>query len=315
MNAKITKVIIKSITAIAVAAIGVFAGIKIDQRNTQMQINEVMGDVINVSGDENDITINDIETFMKNYLQLQSDYESLNQQNDSLVAQNTKYFDDLAEAKNKIESYENQSNSKVQELEQQLDNMPDVQFKDIGLSINGDVIPVNSTKSSAIIDNRIYYSDEFVKNLVDPNYGVTIQDNIMYIGKIIKEKSSLSDEWVLNSSGIYHENNMTDSYGNTHTNVLRFRDRSCSIIYNLNNEYSLLKCSLAICSNAKMDKTGVITIKADDEIVYTSPLLTKTTEPFTKEDIPINNCKLLTIEYDTASDYNECIMDNIIVYN
>lgn len=296
------------IGTVTAAIIGLNAGKSTEQKNIQNEINEVMGDMVNVIGDGNNVTINDIKELIE-------DYQNLKIQNDSLVAQNTKYFNDLTEANSKVESYETQSNSKVQELEQQLSDMPDVQFKDIGLSVNGEIIPVNSTKSSAIIDNRTYYSDEFVKNLIDSNSSVSIQDNIMYVGKIVKEKSNLSDEWVLNSSGVNYVNNITDSYGNIHANALRFYSQSCSIIYNLNSEYSLLKCNLAIRDNAHMNETGVITIKADDEIVYVSPSLTKTTELFTKEDIPINNCKLLTIEYNTNSYYNECIMDNIIVYN
>lgn len=209
----------------------------------------------------------------------------------------------------------NQSNSKLQELQQQINDMPDVQFKDIGLSVNGENIPINSTNSSVVINNRTYYSDEFVKSLVDSNNNITIQDNTLYIGKIIKEKSSLSNEWILNKSYVSFDDSVTDSYGNMHTNALRFNDHTCSVIYNLNGEYSLLKCDIEIRDNSYMDKTGIISIKADDAVVYTSPVLTKTTEPFSEEDIPINNCKLLTIEYSANSSYNQCIMDNVTVYN
>lgn len=274
----------------------------------QETINQLNSQIANVNGDNNTVTINSVDDLINEYSELTSE-------NKSLVSQNTKYYDELEEAKSKIEEYENQSNSKVKELEQQINDMPDVQFRDIGLSVNGEIIPINSTDSSVVVNNRTYYSDEFVKSLVDSNNNITIQDNTLYIGKIIKENSSLSNEWILNKSNVSFDDSVTDSYGYIHTNALRFNSSTCSIIYNLNSEYSLLKCDISIRDSSYMDKTGIITIKADDTIVYTSPVLTKTTEPFSEEDIPINNCKLLTIEYNANSGSNQCIMDNITVYN
>lgn len=66
--------------------------------------------------------------------------------------------------------------------------------------------------------------------------------------------------------------------------------------------------------NSDIDRSGVITIKADDVIVYTSPSLNKKTEPFAEASIPIQNCTLLTIEYN--GDYsNPCIISDAAVFN
>lgn len=283
------------------------AGMAKDQ-GEQETINQLNSQIANVNGDNNTVTINSVDDLINEYSELTSE-------NKSLVSQNTKYYDELEEAKSKIEEYENQSNSKVQELEEQLNDKPDIQFKNISLSINGENIPINPMNSSAIINNRTYYSDEFVKSLIDSDYNISVQDDVMYIGKIIKEKSYLMDEWVFNSKSTTFDESITDSYGNVHTKALRFYDTNCSIIYNLNSEYSLLKCNISIRDISNMDKTGVITIKADDTVVYTSPVLTKTTEPFDVEDIPIYNCSLLTIEYSANSVHNQCILDDIVVYN
>lgn len=264
--------------------------------------------IVNVGGEE-------VEVTSSNYEELSIENESLRNQNDLLSTQNTKYYDELEDAKDKIAEYESQSNSKVQELEQQLNDMPDIQFKDIGLSVNGEDIAINPTRSSVVIDNKTYYSDELVYKLIDPNSNISIQDNIIYIGKIVKEKSNLSNEWILNNNSVVFDDSITDSYGNMHTNSMRFCSDNGSIIYNLNSQYSLLKCDISICNSARMNKSGVITIIADDTIVYTSPVLTKITEPFTEEDIPINNCKLLTIKYNADSSYNQCIIDNVTIYN
>ena len=297
MNKTVLASLIGAIATITAAIIGVNFGKNSEQKLIQNEINEVMGDMVNIIGDDNKVTINDIKDLVE-------DYQNLKIQNESLSAQNTKYFEDLTNVNNEVE-----------ELQSEINNIPNIQIKNIGLSINGEEIPINSTNSSVIVDNRIYYSDEFIKNIINPDSNITIQDEIMYIGKIIKEKSYLSNEWILNKNEIYLEDNVTDSYGNLRTNALIFKNGSSSIIYNLNKKYSLLKCNLSIRDNANMDKTGIITIKADDTVVYTSPTLTKTTNPFSEEDIPINNCTLLTIEYNTTSNYNQCILDNITVYN
>ena len=64
-----------------------------------------------------------------------------------------------------------------------------------------------------------------------------------------------------------------------------------------------------------MEILTIITIKADDDVVYTSPSLNKKTEAYTEIDVPINNCKLITIEYSTDSWSNDCILSDVIVYN
>lgn len=300
-------------TSIIVAVIGLIATIVAavlgNIHGTSQQNQYIQSQIANVDGDNNTVNINDVDDLV-------NEYNRLTSENKSLVSQNAEYFDDLKEEKERVEELENNTDSRIIELEQLLKDKPDVQFKNIGLAIEGEDIPINSTNSLVIINNRTYYSDEFVKNLISSDTNMTIQNDIMYIGKIIKEKSYLSDEWIFDRSGVDLESSLTDSYGNVHTNALEFYSTSSSITYSLSNEYSLLKCNLSISKNANVDSTGIITIKADDVIIYTSPVLTKTTKPFNVEDIPINNCSLLTIQYNT--DYynnNVCIMSDIIIYN
>lgn len=75
-----------------------------------------------------------------------------------------------------------------------------------------------------------------------------------------------------------------------------------------------MKLTIAVSESSYMDTSGVITIKADDVIVYTSPNLNKKTEPFTETSIPIQNCTLLTIEY-SGDYYNWCIISDAVVFN
>jgi len=236
MSTKIVKAIIKAITAIAVAAIGIFAGIKIDQKNTQTQINEVMGDVINVNGDDNDITINDIETFMQNYLQLQSDYEALNQQKDSFAEQSNKYFNDLSEANNTIDELNAGYNKEIEDLKTQLASMPIVDYKSLGLSIDVEDIPINSNNSMVTIDGNDYFSREIVESLIPADRNFTIKDGTIFIGRVVADKANLFDMNVMDAKYFDMVDSTTDSYKNNYSHVLYMRtnnSKSGYIIYTL----------------------------------------------------------------------------------
>ncbi len=260
--------------------------------------------MVNIIGDDNNVTINDIK-------ELIADYQELKVQNDVLTAQSTEFYNELEDAKNKIEEYENNSDYRVQELEKQLNDKPNVQFKDVGLSVNGENIPFNSKDSSVVINNRAYYSDEFIKCLVDTNNNITIKDNTMYIGKIIKEQNALTNEWLFGEEYVRFESKIKDSYGVGHTNAITFTNKAY-VKYSLDNEYSYFKCVISMREGYR-EGSGNIIIKADDTEIYKSPDISKNTKMF-NVDIPINNCSILKIEY-LDDESVGCIISDAIVYN
>lgn len=263
-------------------------------------MNEVMGDMVNIIGDGNDVTINDIKEILE-------DYQNLKIQNDSLLSQNTKYFEDLTDA-----------NENVEELQKQAGEIPTLNFTNLAMCIDGNDIPVNQNNSMVTVDGHDYISKEFFEKLVPDNQNITFKDNTLYIGRVIAEKKSLFSEAVMDKSNFDIIDTISDSYGNNYANVLCCHTGNTGkkyIMYVLNNKYSLLKISLSIRDDANLDDKGIITIKADDDIVYTSESLNKTTEPFVKSDIPINNCTILTITYDCGIDYIDCIISDAVIYN
>lgn len=308
MNKKVKITLISSGAAIITAALGVFGGMQISKVITYGQINEVIGD-------NNTVNFNNIGDFIE-------DYQKIKSQNEYLIAQNGQYFEELETLRsNSDESAEKSSdeitrlNDEIVRLNDEINAFPNIQFKSVGLSIDGNSMPINTTDSSVIIDNKIYYAEDFIYNIIGSGIKVSVQDDVMYIGKIIKDQALLSEQTIVDRDGVYIDQNIKDSYGNTHANSLYFNNKKSSIIYNLNEDYSFIKFSLSIYENATIDKTGILTIKADGEIVYTSPALTKTTKQIDVADVPINNCTLLIIEYSTESLNNECIVSDIIVYN
>lgn len=314
MDKTIVAAVIGAVATIAAAVIGVYAGKSYEKNIVQNQIEEVMGDNVNVIGDGNTITVNDVKSLAESYIKLQDQYDELQNQNNFLLGENVRYSNDLQEANNKISELSSETDQQIEDLKNQLNSMISVQLTDIALSIDGENIPINSSNSSAVINNRTYYSEEILKKLISPNTNMTIQDNTMYIGRIIRESSYLLDEWVVDSDNVSTVNNITDSLGGTHINALLFSNHG-KIIYNLENEYSLIKFKLALDGGTYLNFEGILTIKADDRIVYESPILTKTNASYDEADIPIYNCSLLTIEFNYTYSWGKCIMSDIVIYN
>lgn len=264
---------------------------------TEEVINQIENGVANLNGDNANIIINDIDDFI-------SDYEELKIQNEGLNALNTQYSEQISANEAELKS-----------LREQLGDAPDIKYYDLGLAINGENVPINANNSMVSINGRDYLSKEFTDNILAENEGLTIKDGTAYIGRIISDQSNLFDKWVVDSAYFVSKENVTDNYGNKYIDILMSDHRDGYIIYNLNNEYSLLKLSISVSEKVSSYSSGIITIMADDTVVYTSSELTKTTAPFEITDIPINNCSLLRIECDAGYYGMDCIISDAVVYN
>lgn len=288
------------IGTIAAAIIGLNLGKSTEQKNIQNEFNDVMGDIVNIFGNDNKITINNIKELIK-------DYQDLQTMNDFLLAQNAKYFDDLTE-----------TNNKIKELQTITSKQPNINYSNLALSIEGEDIAVNKNNSMVTIDGRDYFSREIVEKLIPENRNLTIKDSTIFIGQVVADKANLFDINVLDSKDFFMTDSVKDSYNNYYSHVLRtntYGSTSSYIIYTLERKYSLLKISVAIERNAYLESHGILTIKADDKVIYTSKSLDKKMEVLIEQDIPIENCNLLTIEYRGNSDRIDCIIFDAIVYN
>lgn len=286
---KIICVIITAIvTIIASYNSGTTHGIKQQDNNVQSQI-------VSVDGNNNTVMINDVDTLIAEYNKLISENETLRQQN-------KQYFNDYIEQKD--------TNSA---LETKLDDSPDFLFSSIGLCIDGNQIPINTENSIVDINGREYWSKEIVTSILPKTKTVNIKDSTLYIGQIIADPVNLFDQFINYSYGFKFNNTIyTDSYGNPHSNCVSCDAVNGSITFVLNNKYSKLKIGAAINSNNPYNATFLI--KADDTIVYTSDEMNVKTEPFIVSDIPLNNCNLLTIEYDQDYTYTLVLYDAVL-YN
>ncbi len=241
------------------------------------------------------------------YEELVAENEELKNENDRLGQEKTEYLDLLTEAKKTIE-----------ELQMQEDSDPAVHYSSLSLMVNGEDIPINKSNAMITCDGRDYISQEIFEIIVPDDQTITIKDGVLYIGKVITESSSLFDEVTVDCAGLWKTDSVNDSYGNHYTNALCPQNYHTYIIVNLNRKFSFLKFKLAVQEEGNSD--AIITVKADDTIVYTSPELSITTEPFEIEDIPLNHCSLLTIQVDSGPNNGmgmgfQCIIADPVVYN
>lgn len=199
-------------------------------------------------------------------------------------------------------------------MESQVKEVPNIKYNNLSLSVDGNDIQISKNNSMVTIDGRKYYSEDIVESLIPSNKMLTINDDTIYIGKVIYDKESLFTQWVVNSQ---HYNNCDtstkDSYGNIRSNGIYAWDYSGEIIYSLKNKYSFLKCTIALKEDFSIDRTVSLIMKADGEVVY-SVELDKTTEPYEVE-IPINQCSLLNISYNSGTSTDSVIITNAMVYN
>lgn len=231
--------------------------------------------------------------------------------------------DEYNELKNKINQLESQNaelQKQVEVAQSQLQNIPIINYANIGLQINGDEIPVNSSNSMITVDEKQYLSRDFLNGILGENEQITIKDDKLYIGKIVKEKANVfdkKDQWIISNDRVGFGND-TDSYNNINSNAFIFSCSKSNIILNLDNNYAYIKFDVATSKNINGDNMEQIIVKADDNVVYTSESFNYLSKPFSVDGIFIDNCSLLTIECN-VSDFGRgnqtAILSNVVVYN
>lgn len=293
--------IIIGVLSVTASLASFYGGSSFGKNRGQEQQNEyVQSQVANIAGDNNTVTINDVDDLVRQYNKLLSE-------NETLKAQNEQYFTDYTSQKDVNNT-----------LTAQLEDSPTIEFRNLSLCIDGTNIPISSDRSEVVVNGREYVTKDFIDPLLEDNRSVTIKDDTLYIGKIVSDPSSLKAQWVVDSFGTYLNETPTDSYGNTYAESIYMRADSLYspyISFNLNGKYQFLKLGYAPSQGSDSNYSGKITIKADENIVYTSTQIEKTDAPQNITDIPINNCSLLTIEFNCNSYRFPCIIFDATVYN
>ena len=223
MDKTILAAMIGAGATIIAAFIGIYAGKAYEQNSIQNQIEEVLGNYVNVIGDGNTITVNDVKSLAESYIKLQDQYDELQNQNNFLLSENVKYNEELQVANNKISELSSETDQEVRQLQNQISQMYNVDFQNISLTLNG--IDSGYVNRTATINNETFYSMGFLQYLVD-NQAVSSNNSRLFIGNVQSEEQmpvSLFDlePFTKKESRFSVETNMTDNYGNIYENVLK----------------------------------------------------------------------------------------------
>ena len=274
---KKVRIFVELLIAVLSLAAGVLGGSFVQNKYIESQ-------VANVSGDGNTVTINNVDDLVKNFNKLMEENETLKEQNED-------YYTDYKEAKETIDS-----------LEVQLGDSPAIELKDLSLCVDGEDKNINKNKSYAVINGADYFSEDFLNSIIADNTSITIKDDVMYLGKVVADRENLFAQRIVDEGGASVVDNATDSYGNTHVNVLKL-DGGDDIVFSLNEKYSLLKLKIAIDESSNSSGQCTVTVLADGQEVWISPQLDKiSTKELDYSELKINNCSRLEIK--CSADWN-----------
>lgn len=283
----------KLIILIVTAILSALGGSEYKERKIYKNINS------SVIGDGNVVSFNNVDEFIKEYQETLKDNEKLNDQN-------TEYYNSYVEIKKENEALKNQ-----------LNNTSYVSYKNLGLYVDSNNVPITSDKSQAIIDGKEYYTKNVIEGIVGNDKSITTDDNYMYIGKKVADRTSLfSDKiWVVNKSECDVNVSKKDSRGNMRSNAVQLTHNKAYIMYNTDRKYNYVSFIISIADGSNNTNNVTVCLKDENENVLYSQEISKLDEPIKVTDVAINSCSTLKIEATTASAACYCLISDAYVYN
>ena len=292
---KLKKAIIKIILGILSIIISLLGGMSIGKNAVIKNINSSI--VSNISGDNNNVSINNVEDLVNKYNDSLKTIASLTEKNDT-------YFADYNDLKKKYE-----------EISKEADGKTAVTYKNCGLYVDSVQQQVATDKSVINVDGVSYFSKGIISALAGSDKKVSMDNENIYIGKVVADKVSLfSDKiWVIEKRNSYNNVTKTDSRGNIHANSLYLEYDSSYIIYNTNKKYKYISFILSIEKDAYNSSSVKVSLKDQDNNVLYVQEISKLSEPIQITDVDINNCSSLKIEISGNSGH--CIVSDAYLYN
>lgn len=283
----------KLIILIVTAILSALGGSEYKERKIYKNINS------SVIGDGNVVSFNNVDEFIKEYQETLKDNEKLNDQN-------TEYYNSYVEIKKENEALKNQ-----------LNNTSYVSYKNLGLYVDSNNVPITSDKSQAIIDGKEYYTKNVIEGIVGNDKSITTDDNYMYIGKKVADRTSLfSDKiWVVNKSECDVNVSKKDSRGNMRSNAVQLTHNKAYIMYNTDRKYNYVSFIISIADGSNNTNNVTVCLKDENENVLYSQEISKLDEPIKVTDVAINSCSTLKIEATTVSGACYCLISDAYVYN
>ena len=136
-----------------------------------------------------------------------------------------------------------------------------------------------------IIDGTVYIPVESMAEAMGKSYYWDGTANTAYIGDMsggLEYPSLLLADADILGAPYSMAKDLTDNYGNTYSNALIIAPNGIGtheIEILLGMQYSRFKCTIYTPKGCNDDTTTIINIKADGKIIYTSPELSKISQP------------------------------------
>lgn len=267
--------------------------------------------VNNATNDTNNTNNANNTNNLKVIVQVQGKNVELTEEEAQQMAnENENLKDDINRYETEIIKYK----SDIQEFEDLIDeDVTQAEFKKLGLTINGQERAIDKEKSSILINFQQYFSQEIVENLLPDNTIITIKDDMIYVGKVVKEKKDLLEQPIIDKDfDVFIYDNISDTYGNIYNKALCFQYNGHYIVFNADKAYSRFKC--VICMREGYRDESIVQIEINDEVIYTSEKITCQTEPFTV-DLPINMASKITIRSMGESGGSGILICEAYLYN
>lgn len=261
-------IIVGVIVPIVAAVIGGVIGQRAESRNI---INRVENTIANVTGDNANVTINDIGDFLEEY-------------------ENTK------NRSSELEKLNNELKEECSEYKQELQDKQVVVYYDPTLVKDSIPIPCNSPNNVAYINDRLYISEQAISLLCDKPIKYSRPDNILFSNDLEEDTSIMVN--LLDTNILYDGENYTiykPSNGNSFSiggvkytsgfDINTSGGNQGYVLFNLNNEYSLISFDTGrIDGTDKQDIT--LDVFLNDEFYETYNISSDT--PITHIEIPLN---------------------------
>lgn len=244
MKTKVKVALITASATIIASIAGSVVGKAIEYKNNQNEIITAFGNTDITIGDNNIITYNNI---VDNIQKLQTE-------NASLSEQSTKYVKDLKNANDEYTKLKQESDKKIHELEQQLNEQIIVNLNNPELKILGENINTTLVDYVASINGHTYYLEDFLNQILPEK--ISYQSNCVQYGEnlpervnVVKEKNMLANN---NGFLVYNQDNSFYMGGVKYDSGLVLSEtwQDCSIYINTNKKYSKLTFTLGHVDNS-----------------------------------------------------------------
>lgn len=293
---------------ILAAVIGLVGGKSIEEKSVKNEINEILGNNVNIVGDSNIITINSITDLTENYMSSLEENKILIQDKQTLNETNDNLENEIRNLNKQIQLLEQDINDK----ENKISEVENLFIDNIGLVINS--IEVDGKYIGIAKNGELLLSTKALSNYFNTTLRWDAAQKVVYIGNStsqVAKEVSLWDKPYIDISDIScfigdNERGMIgfSAYGfyASHSPIINH------ITYALDGKSKMITGTFNISTVETSDQVKYTITDENGNIIYTSPILTKM---YPQHDFTIDtsNCLSITFtfEYTTGSAYHNLL--------